>query len=277
KEYGPRYPNTLKIEEGGDRRWSATLNILSGHIGDIRSVAWSADGRRIVSGSHDKTVRIWDVDTGQQHGSSLEGHNGYVQSVAFSPDGQRVASGSSDKTVPIWDVDAGQQYGPSLEGHDGRVRSVAFSPDGRQIVSGSDDNTVRIWDVETGQQRGSSLEGHDGWVWSVAFSPDGRQIVSASYDKTVRVWNVQQHAPLLEMSFKKPSSYRNASRMTDGWIRGANSERLFWVAPRLQMGLFPPFQTLFIGQYIQTRLDMSKFVHGAAWTQVRGDRAEASA
>ncbi|KAG8866486.1 hypothetical protein FRC20_008413 [Serendipita sp. 405] len=249
---------------------------FEGHDDWIQSVAFSPDGQRILSGSNDKTVRIWDVETGKQHGLSLEGQDGFVFSMTFSPDGRWIATGSSDKTVRIWDAETGRQHGRSLKGHDGWVRSVAISLDGRQIVSGSNDNTVRIWDVETGQQLGSSLEGHNDQVWSVAFSPNGRQIASASDDKTVRVWDLR-HAPLLEMSFKKASSYLNASRMTDGWIRGPNSERLFWVAPHLQMGLFPPFQTLFIGQYIQTRLDMSKFVHGAAWTQVRGDWAEASA
>ncbi|KAG8810333.1 hypothetical protein FRC18_004117, partial [Serendipita sp. 400] len=155
KEYGPRYPNTLKIEEGGDRKWSATLNILSGHIEGVVSVGWSADGRRIVSGSKDKTVRIWDAETGQQHGPSLEGHDGAVHSVAFSPDGRRIVSGSKDKTVRIWDAETGQQHGPSLEVW---VHSMAFSPDSRWIVFGSYDKTVRIWDVETGQQHGPSLE-----------------------------------------------------------------------------------------------------------------------
>ncbi|KAG9050340.1 hypothetical protein FS842_011373, partial [Serendipita sp. 407] len=71
-------------------------------------------------------------------------------------------------------------------------------------------------------------------------------------------------------------SFGERSRMFDGWIRGPNSERLFWVAPHLQRGLFPPFQTLFIGRYIQTRLDVSKLVHGEAWMSVRGDRTEGS-
>ncbi|KAG8795791.1 hypothetical protein FRC16_009954, partial [Serendipita sp. 398] len=201
KEYGPRYPNTLKIEEGGDRKWSATLNILAGHIEGVLSVAWSVDGRRIVSGSRDKTVRIWDAETGQQHGSSLEGHNGWVLSVDFSPDGRWIVSGSEDKTVRIWDAETGQQHGSSLEGHNDSIQSVAFSPDGRWIVSGSYDKTVRIWDAETGQQHGSSLEGHDDWVQSVSFSRDGRWIVSGSEDKTVRIWDVetgQQHGSSLE-------------------------------------------------------------------------------
>ncbi|KAG9018784.1 POC1 centriolar protein A, partial [Serendipita sp. 407] len=98
KQYGPQYPQTLGIEQGGTPNWSPAVNILSGHIDTIFSVAFSPDGRRIVSGSDDKTVRIWDAETGQQLGSSLEGHDGGVTPVAFSPDGRRIVSGSYDKT-----------------------------------------------------------------------------------------------------------------------------------------------------------------------------------
>ncbi|KAF5371921.1 hypothetical protein D9757_011498 [Collybiopsis confluens] len=155
----------------------------------VYSVAFSPDGTRIASGSHDGTVRIWDATTGIQVGESLQGHDYPVTSVAFSPDGTRIVSGSADKTVRIWDATTGIQVGESLQGHDHWVKSVAFSPDGTRIVSGSEDSTVRIWDATTGIQVGESLQGHDNGVNSVAFSPDGTRIVSGSYDRTVRIWD----------------------------------------------------------------------------------------
>ena len=157
--------------------------------GIVNSVAVSPDGRRIVSGGADGTVRIWDADTHQQVGAPLTGHTEPVVSVAFSPDGRRIVSGSFDKTVRIWDADTHQQIGAPLTGHTGDVWSVAFSPDGRRIVSGSFDKTVRIWDADTHQQVGDPLTGHTEQVGSVAFSPDGRRIVSGSWDGTVRIWD----------------------------------------------------------------------------------------
>jgi WD40 repeat protein len=108
-------------------------------------VAFSPDGRRIVSGSVDGTVRVWYGSSGQQI-SILKGHEDWVYSVAFSPDGRRIVSGSGDKTVRVWDGSSGQQIS-ILKGHEGWVGSVAFSPDGRRIVSGSGDGTVRVWDA----------------------------------------------------------------------------------------------------------------------------------
>ena len=166
----------------------------------VLSVAVSPDGRRIVSGGDDKTVRIWDAGTGQQVGAPLTGHTELVAGVAFSPDGRRIASGSWDKTVRIWDADTHQQIGAPLTGHTGWVTGVAFSPDGRRIVSGSFDKTVRIWDAGSGQQVGAPLSGHTNSVFGVAFSPDGRRIVSGSTDETVRIWDAgsgqQVGAPL---------------------------------------------------------------------------------
>ena len=75
------------------------------------SVAFSPDGKRIVSGSDDKTVRVWDAATGQPIGAPLTGHTGAVNSVAFSPDGKRIVSGSDDKTVRVWDAATGQPIG----------------------------------------------------------------------------------------------------------------------------------------------------------------------
>ena len=84
-------------------------------------MAFSPDGHRIVSGSCDKTVRLWDADTGQPIGAPLTGHTDRVNSVAFSPDGHRIVSGSADKTVRLWDADTGQPIGAPLTGHTGTV------------------------------------------------------------------------------------------------------------------------------------------------------------
>ncbi|KZP17415.1 hypothetical protein FIBSPDRAFT_934094 [Athelia psychrophila] len=154
-----------------------------------RSVVFSPDGTKIVSGSDDKTVRVWDAVTGQAALPPLEGHEDVVLSVAFSPDGTKIVSGSGDKTVRVWDAVTGQAALPPLEGHEYVVSSVAFSPDGTKIVSGSSDRTVRVWDAVTGQAALPPLEGHEDEVYSAAFSPDGTKIVSGSSDKTVRVWD----------------------------------------------------------------------------------------
>ncbi|KAF5337527.1 hypothetical protein D9758_016982 [Tetrapyrgos nigripes] len=168
------------------------LKYLKAVVGAIlASVAYSPDGRHVVSGSSDYTIRIWDIQTGQQVGESLEGHRDGVHSVAFSPDGRHVVSGSNDNTVRIWDVQTGQQFGEPLKGHTKRVWSVAYSPDSRHVVSGSADYTIRIWDIQTGQQVGEPLEGHTDEVNSVAFSPDSRHVGSGSDDNTVRIWDMQ--------------------------------------------------------------------------------------
>ncbi|KAJ8689353.1 hypothetical protein PTI98_013379 [Pleurotus ostreatus] len=155
----------------------------------VNSVAFSPDGAQIVSGSHDKTIRIWDAATGQQVGDVFTGHEHRVNSVVFSPDGPQIVSGSDDDTIRIWDAATRQQVGDALTGHEHGVNSVAVLPDGAQIVSGSYDKTIRIWDAATGQQVGDALTGHEHGVNSVAVLPDGAQIVSGSYDKTIRIWD----------------------------------------------------------------------------------------
>jgi WD40 repeat protein len=159
---------------------------ITGHAGRIRSVAFSPDGQRIVTGSWDTTARIWDTASGQET-LRLTGHTDRVWSAAFSPDGRRVVTGSHDRTARVWDATTGQQT-LLLSGHADRVTAVAFSPDGNRIVTASYDKSARIWDAATGRQM-LTLSGHTELVTSAAFSPDGRRVITASHDKTVRIWD----------------------------------------------------------------------------------------
>jgi WD40 repeat protein len=208
----------------------ACLRTLEGHTEAVICIALGSDSRTAVSGSYDKTLRIWDVESGQCL-RTLEGHTNLVSCIALGPDGRTAVSGSWDKTLRVWDVKSGQCL-RTLNGHTSSIECVALGPDGRTAVSGSQDNTVRIWDVESGQclrtfgghtdlvncialgrdgrtaVSGSSdktllvwdvesgqclrtLEGHTSSVSCVALSPDGRTAVSGSYDKTLRVWDME--------------------------------------------------------------------------------------
>ena len=174
------------------RLWDVDTNTeigrLWGHIGAVKSVSFSPDGRTLATaGSVDATVRIWDVDTQTEIGR-LDGHTGWVNSVSFSPGGKTIVSGSHDSTVRIWDVATLTEIG-RLDGHTAAVNSVAFSPDGKTIVSGDQHGTVRLWDVGTQTGMGS-LEGHTYAVNSVAFSPGGKTVASGSDDGTVLLWNI---------------------------------------------------------------------------------------
>ncbi|KAJ6564281.1 WD40-repeat-containing domain protein, partial [Mycena capillaripes] len=150
KRFSHEFPQLVTITRGRMKNWPSTIAVLEKHTHLISSVAFSPDGMRIVSGSYDRIVCIWDAETGAALREPLEGHTNPVTSVAFSPDGKRIVSGSNGRTVRIWDAETGAALREPLEGHTNSVTSVAFSPDGKRIVSGSHDDTVHIWDAQTG-------------------------------------------------------------------------------------------------------------------------------
>jgi hypothetical protein len=175
------------------------LRTLLGHTDEVNSVAYRPDGRRIISGSCDSTIRIWDAESGREL-QTLTGYTGTVWAVAYSPNGCRIASGSNYRheddfqpyTFLIWDAETGRLLQDLTgQGQPHEVHSVAYSPDGRRIASGSfDDTIIKIWDAESGRLL-QTLTGHTDEVQCVEYSPDGRRIASGSFDGIIRIWDAE--------------------------------------------------------------------------------------
>jgi WD40 repeat protein len=190
---------------------------LAGHGDEVTSVAFTPDGKRLVSGSFDKTASLWDLETGKEI-RRFRGHKGEVFGVAVSPDGKRLLTCSGtlgavpdkkadknqdaakgpkpapppaaapDNTVRLWDLETGEEL-RSFQGHQNAVLAVAFSPDGTRAVSGSFDMSARLWDVETGRELRRYV-GHNAAVGAVAVTPDGWRAVSGGWDKNLRAWRL---------------------------------------------------------------------------------------
>ena len=204
------------------------VRALVTHHWEVESLAFSRDGKLLVSSNWDRKVRVMEFPGGNQvrdfeseskpvcvaispdskviasgdlspavtlwdrEGGKeirrLTGQTSRIWSVAFSPDGQRLASASADGSTVIWNVSTGQSL-CTLSGHVGAVMSAVYSPDGKFVVSGGADDTVRFWDPATGQNL-ETLGAHSG-VWQVAFSPDGKYLAAGYADGTVNIWKKQ--------------------------------------------------------------------------------------
>lgn len=161
-----------------------------GHEDSVNAVVVTNDGKYIVSGSSDNTIRIWSIESGAQI-KVLEGHKRDVNAVAVDKEVRYIISGSSDKTIRIWDFKTGLQIGEPLLGHEGAVNAVAINDECTRIVSGSMDNTVRLWDFKSRKEVGDTKMRHNSAVNAVAITPDGHRIVSGSLDNTICLWNIK--------------------------------------------------------------------------------------
>jgi WD40 repeat protein/serine/threonine protein kinase len=185
----------------GEGQWVAFSELMIKE--SVYSVAFDRDGRRVVTGAHDGTAKVWDAETGRElltlNQRVIRGNfNMALQSVAFSPDGRRIVTGSLDGMAKVWDADTGRLL-LTLSGFGSGVTSVAFSPDGEKIAAGRRDKTAKVWDAATGRDL-LTLKGHRAPVFSVAFSPDSRRIVTGSSDHMAKVWDTETGSELLSLN-----------------------------------------------------------------------------
>ena len=202
-----------KIALAGSKQ-GPEIFVQMGHSGDISTFTFSPDGKYILSGSDDKTLKLWDVSTGREI-RTFKGHQGSIQSLAISPDGKYAVSGGFENNILIWDIEKCLVIKKIFIGkgkYGGGTKAVAFSPDGKYVAAAGyiDDKAfifVRIYELRTGRIV-NEFKGHKDYIESIAFSPDGNYIASGSgsvlvdnsTDTTVRVWDIKKGAEIKRFS-----------------------------------------------------------------------------
>jgi WD40 repeat protein/serine/threonine protein kinase len=168
-------------------RMPYSQRVFKGHTGQVWSVAFSPDGKYILTSGKDRAVRLWEASTGKEVRQFVHTH--WVWAAAFSTDGKYIVTGTDipGAFVQLWDVQSGK-FLHNFSGHRADVLGVAFSPDGKYLLTASADTTARLWDVATGRSI-KVFSGHTNTVTNAAFSSDGKYIVTSSWDKTARIWD----------------------------------------------------------------------------------------
>ena len=177
------------------RLWNAQTGelqkTLKGEERDVvKDIAFSPDGKILASAMKNRTVRLWDIQTGERP-RILTGHKDIVFSVAFSPDGKTLTSGSHDGTLRLWDRETGECRNTHT-GYTSEVLNVAFSPDGKTLASAMENDTIGLWNAQTGTLRYTlKVRQNADTIKSVTFSPDGKTLAGAGYGRVIHLWDVE--------------------------------------------------------------------------------------
>ncbi|MEA5594244.1 SMEK domain-containing protein [Rivularia sp. UHCC 0363] len=167
-----------------------SIRTLSGHSSSVWSVAVTSDGQKLISGSQDGAVKIWNLKSGNLI-RTITAHNDSVNTVITSHDGLYIFSGSHDKSIKIWDLNTGDLI-RTLTGHHGSINAVVLTPDGSKIISASSDCSLKVWNLKNGEVLHKFI-GHKASVQALAIiNTDNKNLViSGSYNDTPRVWNLE--------------------------------------------------------------------------------------
>ncbi|KAF8179114.1 hypothetical protein BJ912DRAFT_644648 [Pholiota molesta] len=196
--------------------------------GSISGIAFSPDGKNLLSGHQDGTFRVWDA-IAISDVEDTNDHVGWVHAPTFSPDGRFLATGGDhvERLVKIWDAVTGKHL-RNLVGHEWAVSALAFSLDGSKLASGSGDYSARVWDVQSGEQI-AVFEDHDNYVKDIDFSEDGTQVVTRTDDRTY-IWSLEQPGTLISsISDANPSPSNVMGGGSNGYYFYMGGEHLVYM------------------------------------------------